>query len=283
MKRTISVLILILAAVYMILAILGRGDEYAAEKLFYRAMSANEKIVINPDVAPPKLLASVERGLQRILEKYPKTNTAKSAQMALVEFYIFRKKYDEALSVLNAIIGTENQNVSVLSRAHFIKGLVYEKQDKWNDAIDEYVILRDNFTDTALGLQMPLYIGRYYSEKGSPAEAQQAYSEAVNFYDRLQRENRGKVMGYAAETLLSQAYIAIQNYEEAGRVVEDIIKTYPTQQAFMQELPIVEMIFVNVLKRPEKAIEIYRFAHEKTNDQTLKDILQKKIEQLEAK
>ena len=78
--------------------------EYAAEKLFHRAAKTGAKIAINPDVVPPKMSASVERDLQRILDKYPETKTARLAQMTLAKFHISNKKYNKAIPVLNAII-----------------------------------------------------------------------------------------------------------------------------------------------------------------------------------
>jgi len=282
MKKTILTLILILIVVYIILSILGSGGEYAAEKLFYRGMKANEKIVINPDVAPPKLLAYVEETFQKVLRKYPNSDTAKSARMALAEFYAMRKKYDKAIMTLDEIINTE-KDVYILSKAHFFKGNIYEKQDVWDKALKEYTILRDEYTNTPLGLQMPLYIEKYYTAKSKEAEANKAYSEAVLFYEKLEKENRGKMLGYAALTMLRETYIVRGEHEQAGSVIENAINDYPTLLTFAQQLPYVELIFVNVLKRPEKAIEIYKNVIGKTKDKELIEILQKRISQLEAK
>jgi tetratricopeptide (TPR) repeat protein len=283
MKKTILTLILILIAVYIVLSILGSRGEYAAEKLFYRAMKANEKIVVNPDVAPPKLLTSVENDLHKLLEKYPNSNTAKSARMALADFYVMRKKYDKALSTVDDIIKTAEKDASVLSKARFFKGNIYEKQDKWEKALKEYTILRDEYADTPLGVQMPLYIGKYYTAKSKEAEANKAYGEAVLFYEKLEKENKGKMIGYVALTLLRETYMAMGDYEKAGGVIENTINEYPAPLTFAQQLPYAELIFVNTLKRPEKAIEIYKSVIEKTKDKQLIEILQKKISQLEAK
>ena len=267
MKKVTLSLIAILVVVGISLSIISRGGEYAAERLFYRAIKASKKIAINPDVAPPRLVSSVEKDLKSVLEKYPDTNAAKAAHLALAEFYLSRKKYDEALSTLNDIIGTEDQSITILSRAHFFKGSLYEKQDQWDKALKEYMILRDTYTDTQLGLQVPIHIGRYYTVKGREAEADEAYREAVVFYEKLERDNRGKILGYAASTLLRETYISLRQYEQAGRVLEDTINNYPAQLTFVQQLPYVELIFVKALKRPEKAIEIYKNVKKKTKNE----------------
>ena len=95
MKKAVITLIFILITVYVALSVLGSGGEYAAEKLFYRAMKMNGKIMANPDVVPPKQAEYIENNLKKLLAKYPKTEVAKTADITLVEFYIFNKKYDE--------------------------------------------------------------------------------------------------------------------------------------------------------------------------------------------
>lgn len=283
MKKTIFILILILVAVYAVLSILGAGDEYAAERLFYRAAKANEKILINPEVAPPKLLESVEKKFKKVVERYPDTDAAKRAHMALAEFYLANKKYDEALSTLDAVIETKDQGVPILSKAHFFKAAIYEKQDQWNKAVDEYTMLKDRYFNTSIGLTVPLYLGRCYAKKGDGAKADRAYSDAVLFYEQLGINKKGKVVGYAASDLLMKAYMDLGKYEAAGKVVEDTLNNYPSKQTFINYLPLVESIYAKRLGRPTKAIEIYSNLMEKAEDNKLKEFLQGRIEELQGK
>jgi tetratricopeptide (TPR) repeat protein len=282
MRKVIITLILILIVVYAGLSILNWRGEYSAERIFYRAIKANEKVLINPDVAPPGLLAYVEKNLQTLLKKYPHTKTVKGARLALAEFYLNRKRYDEAQAVLDKIIGIEKEDLSMLSKAHFVKGVIYEKRDEWDKALEEYETLKDELTETALGLQIPLYIGSHYAERGDQKNAARSYNEAATFYKKLAEENKGKLLGYTASTVLRHTLIILERYEEAGRVLEDTLETYPTEQTFAQQLTFVELIFVSKLNRPEKAIELYKYVQSKTNYDKLKEFLEEKIKQLEA-
>lgn len=283
MKKTISILIAVLIGVCAMLAVLGSSAEYAAEKLFYKAMKINKKIAMNPDVAPPALLASVENNLTKLLKKYPKTDMAKTARIALAEFYISNKIYDKALSTANAVLNAYDKDVTVASTAQFLKGVIYEKQNQWDKALREYTILRDKYPNTQLGIQVPLYVGRYYTGKGMDAEANAAFNEAGAFYERIERENKGNMLGYIASTLLMQAYLNLKRYDEAGRVVEETIKNYPSPTTLVQLLPYVDLIFVKTLKKPEKAIGIYKDVKERTRDAKLAKFLEKRIEKLETK
>ena len=282
MKKTIITLILILFGLYILLSVFSIGDEYSAEKLLYRAAKVNEKIVSNPDVAPPKMLAVVESTLKKVIEKYPTYNAAKMAYLALAEFYLSHKKYDAAISVLNTIISKPDKDASLLSRAYFLKGNTYERQGQWDKALKEYLFLRDNYIDTALGLQMPMYITAYYIRKGQEGDADKAFREAAAFYEKLGKDNQGKVLGYKASTLLRDAYLGAKEYEKAGEVVKDIINNYFSQVALVEQLPYVEPIYVNTLKTPGKAIEIYKSIIEKAKDKKLEELLNKKIEAIKA-
>ena len=103
MRKSVLIMIVILIALSALLYFLGSGGEYNAERLLFSAMVLNRKIIANPDVAPPALLATVEDRFQKVLKRYPKSAAATRASIALVEFYIAHKKYDKALLEIDAI------------------------------------------------------------------------------------------------------------------------------------------------------------------------------------
>lgn len=281
MKRLLITLILILVAVYAVFSILGSGGEYAAEKLFYKAMKTYSKITANPDVAPPAMLTSVENGLKSLIKKYPKTSVAKTAHISLSELYIMSKKYEDAQSMLKSIMAAYKDDILVMSMAQFMKGTIYEKTNRWDKALVEFRILRDKYPNTQLGLQIPLYIGKYYQVKGDEAASQDAYKEAVSFYSKIEKENSKKVLGYMASQLLMQSYMNLRNFEEAGNVLEATLMNYASPGSFNQLLPLVEMIYVEKLKSPEKAIALYKKVETLFKGGKLKTIINKRIEILE--
>jgi len=280
MKKIVFSLILILLAVYVLLSVFGNGDEYEAEKLYYRAMKASARIAANPDVIPPKLLEDVEVNLKALLEKYPKTNVARGANFTLAEFYIYRDKYADALLMLDSIIKEHSKSPAILSKAHFLKGQAYEKQGNWANALKEYSIVRDDYTNTEFGIQMPMSIAKYYASKGMDADARQAYNEAALFYRKLEKDNHNKMIGYIASTLLMQTYMGMEKYDQAGVVLAATLETYISGKTLIQLLPQVEYIFVIKLKQPEKAIEIYERVKAKAKDERLSKFLDKKIAEL---
>ncbi len=280
MKKTIIILIAVLIAVAAILAILGRGGEYDAERLLYRTMKMAGKITGNPDVAPPKLLAAIERGMEKVIKKYPATIAAKSAHMKLVEFYIFIKEYDKALSATDTIIKRYGDDPVAMSMTYFFRGSIHEKQNRWDRAIKEFEILKDKYANTQLGMDAPIYIAHHYRQKGDSAETAKAYDDAAQFYRRMSNNNKGKMLGYAALSMLFQTYMETENYEKAGDVLADILDEYASPVAYTKFLRYVEPLFVKKLNNPAKAIGVYINIQMKTKDEKLKELLSKRIEAL---
>jgi tetratricopeptide (TPR) repeat protein len=278
MKQIVIVLIAVLIAVYVALSVLGSNSEYAAERLFYRAVKTNSRLAINPDVAPPAMLKAVENDLNRILKRFSGTNTAMAAHVALAEFYLSHKKYDQALAAINNCMGLYKHDVNILSRMQFLKGMAYEKQDRWDKALREYILLRDKYSTTSLGMQIPLYIGRYYLIKEMDGDAGDAYNKAIVFYKELEKKNRNNINGYAAANLLLRVYMDRRQYEKAGKTVQDIINNYPLMLSFRDQLPNIEIIYVKLLNRPEKAVEIFKSIQDKVKDPKIKEFLQKRMD-----
>lgn len=281
MKKLLITLASILVIAWVALSVLSLGGENEAERLLYKALKAGQKMAANPDVVPPAVAAQVEKGLLTVLKRYPTSGVAVVAEMKLAEFYVFMKKYDKSIETLDNIIRNQKTNAIVSSQALFLKGGIFEKQNQWSKALAVYGILRDRYEETPLGLQVPIYIADYYARNAKTEEADRAYNDAITFYGRLSTKKKGTAVGYWSSEYLLKAYISIKRYEDAGRVLEEVLNSYPADFSYMQNLGAVEPIFVKQLNKPEKALEIYKSVAQKANDKRLKEMLQDKIEIME--
>jgi len=283
MKKTVVILISILIAVYFLLVIISANDEYAADKLFYQAMRVNEKIILNPDVAPPGMLSDVETPLQMILMRYPECDVAKDAHLSLAEFYLVHKKYNQAIAASSAIVDKYAKDEIILTtKGHFIKGSAYEKQDKWQKALAEYTILRDKYPNTPLGVSIPLYIGEYYKRDKKYAQSERAYNEAALCYEMFLRKNEDEKLGYMAVNFLMADYVELKQWEEAARVLEKAIDDYPRPHMLVQQLPKIELIFIKKLNKYDEAIGLYTKINTQIKDPKVTAFIDEKIKDLEA-
>jgi len=281
MKNIVIILLLILAALYGALYFLSAGDNYNGERLYYRAMMANEKVTKNPDIAPAALLNNIESDFKVILDKYQKAPVARPASIALTEFYINHNKYDKALGSIALIGKRYKDDPVIMSTALFMKGAICEKKGEWPAALKEFRGVQRSYPFTQIGMQMPLYIGQYYDSKGDEANARAAYNEAATYYDNLEKKYNGKVVGYIAASFLLQTYLVAGSYDAAGIALEKIISQYPSGQTYAQFLPYVELIYLKKSNNPGKAIELYRNVKSITKDKLLIKSLDDAIQKVE--
>lgn len=278
MKRFALYLASAILISFLVLFFLFTDKDYMAEKLFYRAKSTHSEIMKNPDATPPAMSVSVERDLQKIMRGYPDSELARHSYMALAEFYITEKRYEDAVAIIGAFLSEhEASGVSLLSKAYFLKGMAYEKKGEWHNAVKEYEILRDEYHHTPIGLQSALYIAQRCKGYGNMAETLKKYEDAIALYKRLCEENRGTMLGYSSSTYLIRSYIETEKYEEAGSIVEANIYDYPTPLVQAQQIPLIELIFVKKLKDADKAVKIYEYLIKNTEDAEFKKLLHNKI------
>lgn len=265
------------------LAMASYDGDYIAEQLFYRAMRINRKIIANPEVVPLRMLAAVENDLQKIEQRYPESSIALPAQFALAEFYVAREKYAEAISLLQELVVKDKDDLWTVSKARFLKGAVYQKQGEGEKALREWTVLRgEKYTNTPWGLEAPIYIGNYYYQKGNQPQAERAYSEAALFYRKIESERKGTPAGYTAANLLLRTYIQMRRYDDAGKTAERIVDTYNNRLTLLQQLPNIELLFVRIMRNPDKAIEIYNRIKTKTDEPELRKALEQRIAELTA-
>jgi len=280
MKKVVIILIAVLLGAYIVLAFLSSDNEYKAEKLFYNVSMLQRQIKLNPDATPPAQIASVKSDLENIIKKYPETNTAGMSHVVLAEIYASEENYDASIRTLDKLVSSGSENRLLLARAHFLKGLMYIKEKNLNKAFVEFKLVRDEYFDTPLGLQMPFYMAQLYANEGKAVVAKDAFEKAVAYYKKIQRENSETMLGYSSANLLIQTYLALNDYESAGRVVEDVIRDYPLNVTLIQQLPYVDLIFVKTLNRPEKAIEVYSYVIGKSDNDRLNKALTEEIKKL---
>ena len=238
MKKLILSCMIILFAVFAMLSVLTSGGEYAAEKLFYRAVKNNAQILKNPDVVPPALMASVEKDLKKLVSKYPNAIVTRTANLMLAEFYLSHKEYGKVRSVVNAMHGKYADDIMITSTAQFLKGVSYEREGNWPKALAEFDVLQDKYALTRVGNQLPLYIAEYYKSKGEVENMEAAYSRAKSIYEQMEEEYSGKNFGYVAYTFLVQTSLKSEDYEKAGQTIELALEKYPSLLTLQQFLPV---------------------------------------------
>jgi outer membrane protein assembly factor BamD (BamD/ComL family) len=282
MKKNIIIMIVILIGLYFIFRVFNMNAGYFPEKLYFQALKAEEQITANPEAATRKMMDRVELKLTRILQLFPNSEVARKADIRLGEFYIRAKRYGLAIAHLDKVIQKLERDRERLAMAYYLKGAACEKEDRWTDALRQYRVVRDNYSDTQIGLQIPLHIWSYYTVNGREAEAKQAYDDAVQFYKRIESENSDKPLGFMASLFLIRTYGMADDNDAAVASIEEHINKYYSPATVGRIVPLIEKVVVDRFKSPAKAVEIYTSILEKTKDPKLTATLEKRISELSA-
>lgn len=277
MKKIAFGLIIILIAVFIILEAAGRGSEYYAEKMLNAALQNYTKLMQNPDVVPSYMLQGTIMKLREVINKYPKSATARRAFLSALDLMLFNKKYDEAMSTADEILKLYPDEYPMETKAFLAKAGIFEVRNQWNKSLTELNTIKRKYPYTQVGLQIPIYIAVHYKLKGDMAATKKAYDDAAAYYKTIREKNPKTRLGYMSSSLLTQCYINLARLEDAGKLVENILVEYASPIAYAQQLPLIEYIYVRNLKMNKKAIEILESVKEKVNNPNFKKLIEAKI------
>ena len=282
MKKIIIILAGILLGVYALLFVMSIGSEYYAEKIFYRMMKTAQEITQNPDVVPPGLVASAENDLKKIEAKYPKTKTAKAAEVLSIDLYLALKEYDKTLNTLDQLQEKYGDDPAFMGRTQYIRAIVYEAQKKWDKAVEQYKLIEKEYENTPLGMRAPLLIADMYSKSGQPAKAEAAYAVAIAKFHRIMKEQEGKVIALLAAGILVDVYIHFDRNAELADLIEEVVKRYPSGEILARYMPLAEFVMIKKLDDKPRVIKLYEHLRDSVENEKGEELFSKRIEMLQT-
>jgi outer membrane protein assembly factor BamD (BamD/ComL family) len=278
-RKVVLFIGIVLVALYGTFSFVNIGSEFTAEKLLYKTLRAYHTMPAVPDDSTLGEQTEIKDNLRKIITRFPGSSSARHAYLNLATLCFETENYDEALVVADEILHNYKMNEYLSAEAHLLKAAIYEKKGDLNNALKEFKVLHKDYTETRSGLRAPLYIAQFYERHDKLTEADEAYDTAMVFYETIEKKYRGRMLGYLASLYLIQTYMSIDFYGAAGEVVEDIIANYP-ESVLPEQLPYVELIYVKMLKNPEKAIAAYERIARKTKHSRVKEFVRRKINEL---
>ncbi|MBL7068995.1 MAG: hypothetical protein ISS34_03985 [Candidatus Omnitrophica bacterium] len=275
-RKIIFLSIVTLFSIFAMLSFLNIGSEFTAERMLFDATTVNQGVPLNPTETVLGTQRQVESKLKEIIRRFPGGESAKQAHISLAAMYMQNERYSDAAAVSDKIVKRYKKDRGLVSKARFIKAKSYELKERWDKAFRELEYLQYNYGDTYLGLQVPLYIAQYNKNAGNEAEAQELCRKAVGFYKDKREKNENTWIGYMASDLLVMTYILLEEYENAGRIIKNVILNYPTHFE-PQQISRIELVFTEKLNRPHETVRIFKNIIAKTENKALKNFLISRI------
>jgi TolA-binding protein len=233
------------------------NDQYAIEKKYWQIQKQAEKIFKNPHASPPRELERVVQVFNNFIQRYSQNRLATEAEFHIARLYMVKEEYEKARTQLQAIINKYNQAKlePIRVEAVFLVGNSYEREDKWELALEQYKNIMQDYPTTIRGLDIPLYIAQHYKVKYQPDKMIAAYQEAVGYYNALAEKYPNSPLAYRAHTLVPACYVALKEWQNAIGALNTVIEKYKDKVTQDGTLIDIALIYKNELKDKMKAKE----------------------------
>lgn len=252
---------LICSAIIMGFALSGCGDDqYAIERRFYWAQKQAEKIFNNPKSSPPNELARVVETWQKFISRHPDHSLSVEAGFNIARLFLVKEQYDQARQQLKNIIikyaqpGAKNEGIR--SEALFLIGNSYQAQDNWNAALAEYQKIMRDYPATVRGMEIPVYIARYYKVKQYPDKTREAYAAAISHYKGLAGKHPATPLAFTADKLITRCYIALEDWPRTIEGFNHILEQYKGKVMLDSVLMEMALFYQRNVKDKAKSKEV---------------------------
>ncbi|KPK41320.1 MAG: hypothetical protein AMJ78_05765 [Omnitrophica WOR_2 bacterium SM23_29] len=254
------------------------SGNYSAEKRFWRASKEFNRLMQNLEQATPQDHQKVIDLFREITIRYPSWPNSARAQFHIAQLYAIQNNLPQARTELEVILKEYSTNVDLCATALFTIGAIYEKEDKWDKAIETFDKLTSDYTNTYSALQVPLYIAQHYRGKGQAAQADAAYTAALEKYQKIIKDNSKTFGAVVAEDFAIACYVNQKKWTEAIDYLDSLARDYPDTPLAPKSLFTIGIIYQGQLKEPQKALEYYRKLIEKYPKNFLVKPAEKQIE-----
>ena len=234
------------------------------------------------------------RVYEEAIEKYPLTSQGLLISLYIANHYRVEKDYPKAKE---AYLSAQERYKAVIEsttapdmfkafsrglnlKTEFALATLYEAEEQWGKSLALLNKIKDEFPYSEEGLTIPLYIANHYQLRGETSEADRSFSEALSYYEELFQKHKKHPIGLLILNLKKTTYLNQKKWNEAIKVHQEIIKTYPNSPDTPLTLLNIALIYERELEDKDKAIASYQKVKEKFPKHRLAKVAEEKIEKL---
>ena len=204
-------------------------SRYLSEKLFWQA---NKKVVKLINDKNKKLSKEdVEKIIsfyREVINKTPLELPSAKAHFIITKIYLSQKRYSQAQQELKEVINNFSSQPKIASLAYFLLGKIYEQQQDEKSAYDNYEEIMKRYPLTKIGLNIPIYLVRYYEK--DPQKREKMYKKATRHYNKLIRDFAGTKVVYIIKRYLASLYFVSSHFKKAEEIYQELLKEIKTKK-----------------------------------------------------
>lgn len=204
------------------------GDEYSAEKLYWRATKQYNQLLKSTDEPGPSEFKDVITAYQEVTIKFPRWQNTPKAHFNISQLYALQKEYAQAEKELEKIVKNFSKMPDVCAQAEFATALIYEEfEHDWDKALKKLKDIEDKYPNTYSSLQVPLHIARHYKRTSETEKEKEAFSMAIVKYKKMIKESPNTLGALTVLDFVMAVYGEQNKKTEALSYLDEVAREYP--------------------------------------------------------
>lgn len=262
MKKLLFNLFLILLIVFIVFTALDYKGTYSAERDLWKINDKFSQAAIDPKSIPDSTFESLASRYQAFIKKYPDSALVPPVQILIGRVYLTKGDYARAREQFEKIIKIykDKPNVGVEAAADI--GRTYALENNSEMVLKNYERVKNEFPLTPIGMQAPLILAKYHSERGDVEKTQAAFDAAITHFKKIIKDNPDSTIEFNALRSLGATYLASKKFDEAVNTFGTILLKFP-QRKYLNSARIntlvktINTVSVVELQDYERPIKIY--------------------------
>lgn len=194
---------------------------------------------------------------EKLISKYPTNPLSAQALLRIGNIHYQGKNYLKARGVLSKISNEFPKQGKIIAQAQYLIAQSYEKEGRWDRAVNEFEWITTNLPATIQAMEVPLHIASYYQEQDDSKLAQTFYDKAINQYQKLLEKYPKTQTELLALKYTARCYTLQNKWEEGIKALQEIVDKHPQTVDAFEALLTQATIYEQKLNQREKAKEVY--------------------------
>jgi tetratricopeptide (TPR) repeat protein len=281
MKKFIAIFLVSLIFLVFILGCLLDPGDYSKERNLWLIERDFQTLSTHEDSAPAYASERIIQRYDRFIKMSPDSPLAPQAALLKGNVYLFRKNFTKAREIFKDIVDKYSYNSEVVAQAMVLTARSFEQEQKWGNAKSIYDKIIKSYPVTKAGFGVPAYLGYRYLSQGLTQEADQAFEDAVMFYQNVANYYPNSPLEYTAMRMVSECRIAQKRWKDALETTRAWMFKYPSNIMLFEAIKTINDVCIGQLKEYDCAIDTYKQFIIQNPEHPIRPSLQKIITNLE--
>ncbi len=258
------------------------GGEYSAEKLYWKATKKYNQLLKNLEQAKASDFQKVIIDYREVIGRFPRWRNTPKVYFNISRLYVLQEQYSQARAELEKVKENFSKMPDICSNAEFTIGLIYEGEDRWDEALKHFKIVEDEYPQTYSALQIPLHIMRHYKRTGEAEKENEAYNKALSKYKAIIEQSPNTMGALAMFDFVITVYVEKNKKDEVLVYLDGLIEKYP-DSAIKAKALLSKSLICYKLGKVEESIKSLEVLISDFPDSDLAKMAQEQINKIKEK